>query len=476
MARFVDPNDGGNVLGEGLAVLGPTGARKISLYSRPAFRHLYVTTTGDDAVNPGTQAAPFRTVQRAVDELGPRGHGTVHCASGTYDVRLLGINGTVCIKGDGAGVVGDDGLTEVVAPQVSAAGTGAAVAVGSGFAADEHRGRFVVFTDGAAIGQRRAIASNTTTDIIPAANFNPAPSPGDSFRIYDPAVVLTFDMNAFAERCGSRKQDGSSPSPDPINPGDALGGLYLVDVEIDAVSASSHCVIVDSAVHCYAVKSGDNITRWRLVNAELYSGSDTTSTGEHHQLAAVLGIDSRLYSGAGLSLYGAQMRVLKAFAFGYWVGDDDFTVTDGRFAMQGGELRDRVQCLTGGVFEMSTIATPVSKLAVSGVALQLLQLSSHALIGSNCTIEGTTAGVDTSEGCAVRLSTNNVAISASAGIAVKADHGGRVYVAGNPSGQWSGSVADCSVTGATAASSAFPNSGDTLAAASGDGSLITRVS
>ena len=53
---------------------------------------LHVATTGDDR-NPGTQAAPWRTIQKAMD--GATAGSTVHIAAGTYAERLsVNVSGT----------------------------------------------------------------------------------------------------------------------------------------------------------------------------------------------------------------------------------------------------------------------------------------------------------------------------------------------------------------------------------------------
>ena len=72
----------------------------------------YVDSTGDD-LNPGTESAPFLTIQRGINAVTPG--GTVHVGAGTY-VENVVVNKSVTIDGAGAGTI--------VMPAVSNPGVG----------------------------------------------------------------------------------------------------------------------------------------------------------------------------------------------------------------------------------------------------------------------------------------------------------------------------------------------------------------
>lgn len=108
--------------------------------SPSASRHLYVSADGNDA-NPGTQAAPFRTIQKAADAARPR--DTVLVQPGHYPeqvtIRKSGVSflgaGVEASKVDGAGVrpFGFDAPSDLAVADVTIEGfevagqTGAAV-------------------------------------------------------------------------------------------------------------------------------------------------------------------------------------------------------------------------------------------------------------------------------------------------------------------------------------------------------------
>jgi hypothetical protein len=60
----------------------------------------------------------------------------------------------------------------------------------TGLVADQYIDCFVRMLTGAAAGQRRMIKTNTTTDITPVRDFNPAPIAGDTYDIVTPVAVI----------------------------------------------------------------------------------------------------------------------------------------------------------------------------------------------------------------------------------------------------------------------------------------------
>jgi len=123
-----------------LALLTGVAACADDSPSPAANRHLYVSTNGNDA-NPGTQAAPFRTIQKAADAA--RRGDTILVRPGRYPeevtIRNSGVSflatGVESPKVDGAGVrpFGFDAPSDVAVADVTIEGfevagqTGAAI-------------------------------------------------------------------------------------------------------------------------------------------------------------------------------------------------------------------------------------------------------------------------------------------------------------------------------------------------------------
>ena len=74
----------------------PPGTSDVSVAATATTYHLYVATTGSDS-NPGTQAAPFKTIQKAASVAKPS--TTVHVAPGTYSGNVATkISGTASAR------------------------------------------------------------------------------------------------------------------------------------------------------------------------------------------------------------------------------------------------------------------------------------------------------------------------------------------------------------------------------------------
>jgi hypothetical protein len=162
---------------------------------------LYVAAGIGSDLNPGTSPAQALATYAAALRLIPfeiKHRVIVHMATGTYQVtQTIGPKAhdlPIFVYGDGAGQVGDDGFI-VLASGAAQAGSGVGVLVTTGgFTVNQHRGKTIQITSGAASGDRRTVRSNTATDFIPAANFSAAVAAGDTYRIVEPSVVLEFEL------------------------------------------------------------------------------------------------------------------------------------------------------------------------------------------------------------------------------------------------------------------------------------------
>lgn len=176
----------------------------LSLLPSSQPEQIYVAPNSASASDdgPGTVAEPLATLDEAIRRMNririPTATVLTHLASGNYQWNeQLGplpgpaALGIVC---DGAGQSGDDGFTEVQSAEAAAAGTGQRVVVdpNGGLTTNVWQGFSIEILSGAAAGDRRNIATNTATNIIPNAAFSAAVAPGDSFRIVRPAAIVVF--------------------------------------------------------------------------------------------------------------------------------------------------------------------------------------------------------------------------------------------------------------------------------------------
>lgn len=174
--------------------------------------NIYVRTDGDDG-NPGTLAAPFLTLGRAVQaipyivahpviiHLG--GHPTGGWAKVPIEGRLL--RSSLIVVGDGAGV--GDGFTELM-NGVAEAGSSQYQVSASGLTPNAYLGKTVLITSGAAIGDRRHINYNDTGALYIDVPFTAAVAAGDSFRVVEPAIdillndTFTEEKSPLVSGCG----------------------------------------------------------------------------------------------------------------------------------------------------------------------------------------------------------------------------------------------------------------------------------
>lgn len=167
---------------------------------------LYISAANGNDANDGlTPGTAIATIARLWAVLANGGTPIsrivhVHIASGTYAYAAppanltFAKNGGLVLHGDGAGQGGDDGTTTLYTSTItSATGDPPDMRVVDGaaaFVANEWVGKTLTMTSGAGSGYYRQIIENTATDIYYTLSPFGA-SPGDSYRIFEPAVVFT---------------------------------------------------------------------------------------------------------------------------------------------------------------------------------------------------------------------------------------------------------------------------------------------
>jgi hypothetical protein len=153
--------------------------------------------SGSDVVGVGGSRgsinAPLRTfdgLRRRLESLWTQAPQLVSLRNGLYPWTTLRPTlggGQVIIYADEAW---DPTVFNIIATGTAGVGTTASSIVGA-FSTDQHRGKSLRFTTGAAAGQRKTIQSNSTTALVPAVSFSPAPASGDTYQIFDSNVSLT---------------------------------------------------------------------------------------------------------------------------------------------------------------------------------------------------------------------------------------------------------------------------------------------
>lgn len=469
--RYIDPADGGTILGEGLTVLGPTGARKLALRTPDTFRTLYVSPTGDDAVNPGTAAAPFRTPQRAVDEIGPLGVGIVYSASGSYVHPVMrGIRGPVVFAP--WAVPGDDGWTEVVPSAAAGAGSGAGAVKGT-FAPDAHRHDTLEVLSGAAAGRQVEIVDNDSTDLVPSYTLTGLLA-GDTYRIIRPAVRWTgFTNESWLQNCGA--PGAFVTKADAVNM--AHQGIWLYGVGLDA-AASCSVTINRSQVYAFGLDCSANIN-WTVSDASLISGLDSYPALTDGQIASFLGHAEGKLSGLPWIRRGGSLLVNGSRVGGYLSGPGAQLYGGTKWEQYGGYIRGQLWAFGGSDYINISALFAASRVSGSGssAAVQVSDGGSAVINGGvQLAAPGSGAAIRAQKGGQVSVSGSAV-LSSVSGDCINAARGGRVYVLGTPSGWTSGGV-DLRVSATeTAAQGTLTAAEDTLAAVTKpNGSIITRAS
>jgi uncharacterized protein (DUF736 family) len=243
-----------------------------------ATMNIYVRAiTGNDN-NAGTITAPLKTLAAAeakipyIVEHDVIIHTGLHTGYG-YEWPIFRErcgSGRIWVVGDGGGAPGDDGFTEVVASTAALAGSTADVIKSSGLDATKRGGAgallglTVEVLDGAAEGDRRDIAYNTATDIVPVAPFSAVVATGDHYRIVKPSVHVNTAWKDPENTNGKYIARGSAK-------------LYLVNLFMDSseVGYGNLLSAPDCHIVLFGVKSDQDIT-WFSPNLEIEAGNEST--------------------------------------------------------------------------------------------------------------------------------------------------------------------------------------------------------
>lgn len=182
-------------------------------YATQAALTYYVATTGSDN-NPGTEAAPFLTVQKAIDVLPKqiRHAVTINVGAGSFTgANITGftveqggwikVTGTLIASTITGLQTGNPSTTATTGSNATGSWGNLSVA-GAGWTTDALRSKFVYISAGTGSGQIRAIVSNTNADpgvlTIPGA-WATAPTTGSTFNIVEPGTIINTGATRAAQ-------------------------------------------------------------------------------------------------------------------------------------------------------------------------------------------------------------------------------------------------------------------------------------
>ena len=443
--------------------------------------------TGDDAgpgTSPGTPLASYDEAIRRVntyDMIGVGGRVVVHFASGAYTVtealRGIVLRGQLVLQVDGAGKLGDDGFSVVLGSTAALAGSTNQVVKSSGLTTNQYRDLTIEILTGAAAGDRRTIARNTTTDIIPTRNFSAAVATNDTYRIVDSGAVFAISGSTLIA-------DGVGPTTTPSqltgSADDLTGALYFINMKWGGGAGTVRLA------RCSAVMLGCS----RIAGqAFTLSNEGTLGAGEDTMnglclIGPTLGAGSTTsWAGWGMSAPGG-LTIQNGTLFGYITGTT-LQPRDATIYMHGGAVINTTQTcvllLDAARLTIETKSAPSVYLEVTTAACvdvtstaagAVLDLANTQLVATS----GTLVRVRTPACATVIASTATGSAPTAGGIGLNASWGAQVALSG-ACGLLGASGNDITVdNGATFGAAAALGAAGASRFNTSDGSLVVRVS
>lgn len=268
----------------------------------------------------------------------------VHMGSGTYawtrTLQDLRLRAPFVIIGDGAGQPGDDGFVDVLGSTAAAVGSSANGVAAAGLTIDDLVDYSIVIESGAAAGDRRSIARNSATLIMPASPFSAAVAAGDLYRVVRSGVIVTAPVPVGGGVLGwSPVAISGVGSPELVNPGASGNGviapnpaaLFLVNLTIDNPGTvdgnGSRFQIIDSAVTLAGVRfdgaAASGLFRVAADGAsQVMAGLDSYSTVPLFRVLADLGIapNPTAWAGWGVAAVGTGTATNVSFEPAFFAG------------------------------------------------------------------------------------------------------------------------------------------------------------
>lgn len=512
IGRYVDRRD---------EDLGKILRDRLDLYVAPD-----AVTASDDNVGTSSEA-PLRSLNAAIRRVNEyslaKAPAVVHLSSATYlwseTLGSIPLQQPIALVGDGAGQEDDDGFSELQTAAAAAAGTGQRVVVDpvGGLTTNVFQGKTIEILSGAAAGDRRTIRNNTATDIIPQIKFSAVVSPGDLFRIVEPAVHVSFGATGFGPGTPIHVSGIGSPgstSPEvqpqadtsPIKSSLLLSNLNLIDTAgvnlFQMQSTMVYCagVQMEGATHYFSADQFSCV--WSGYDIE--GGGNGTAFRLPYELG--LADDEDDWQGWGLALLDGAVPYIRNLR-GCLVWVDNNTTSSGIYEsswkLRAGAFRNDTFNLSRGGFAARTstrlffetldtnlpfliqaqgvAGTPAIRagsgayIRLENVAIEMGSVAGVGVIAGTIHLHGSTGGA----GGRIFLG-DNVSITAP-DVAVGATCGGLVSYHDAPTlpsaptteiATWVGDTAGVATATGTFAGLA---TGAVLLAVAGDGTVIMRV-
>jgi hypothetical protein len=429
-------------MGKWQARLGASGISSGGDSPFPANLDFYLAADAANAndANPGTIAAPWKTLDHAIaviNALGeiPQGSSIMlHIATAaspyTYSMSLTVRNvGALVIYGDGAGQVGDDGFT-VLDTGVCDAGTTTTLItkVGGGMTIDAFEGKTIEMLDGAAAGQRRTIRDNLAASLVPSTPFVGAPVAGDTYRVLEPAVEIQAPVTSFTTPTITQFVPFLQGLDGPVsaNLGDgvvAAERTQMWNLRIRPTAdptAFSYFMFSGSSVACFGVEffttQADRLSVVADENSGIMAGKDTKGVSAGQSLLPFFfgaAPSAGGWNGWGVaSLVEAPGTTTKAVTWtsvtrlhGFFVGQGPLQISGGNWELTGGGVHVVVTSAAlasaldirrwSNLRLFGNAGTPC-RLRCEGAGLTTAVLSvrggSQAMVAANVTLEKTNSG------------------------------------------------------------------------------------
>jgi len=235
-----------------------------TLHSTTGTLDIYVSGVSGDDSAAGTESAPIATIAEAYRRTPDivrdpvRIHLGPHAGAGyeipTFQNKKLYNN---------VYVFSDETTTLSTGIADAGGSVNALVDTVGGFTVDEHLGVSIEILTGDAAGDRRMVTANTADTFTPSAPFSAAISAGDTYRLFEPSVVVfceeglpaTPGSGLVAKNAGNFGRLGDSLSPFGID--DGRGMLVFANLIWDTTSVEGG--LASSTIAFWGIKiTGDD--------------------------------------------------------------------------------------------------------------------------------------------------------------------------------------------------------------------------
>lgn len=446
----------------------------------------YVDGTNGSDLNPGTQAAPFATLQPAADRIALTAQGShfvvwIIDSGSAYDMSPLDRAWSPSVRSINIG--GDATQKGSITTGTATAGTAFSITeAAAGWTADQFVGQYVEITSGARIGNRRLIVQNTADTLTLAGQLPTAAASGDDFQIFSPTVILE-------DAAGTLSLNGMDSEERSTQVRVGKNALRFFNL-IMRGSGGTLNLLLNGNIELYGVDLQSSINMQSLMRS---GGSNAVDTED---LATPLGLaNNNLWYGYGLNgLAPASVTVQPGFG-GFvaakrllgGVGDGNHHLWGGRItcegASNGGVLAQRGHTWelgNGFSFNNRVIIqpldgdTPTGIVGIKAVESAMVTLVVNVVVDTGAGANNDGARAEGASHIAVGVNAGGTSITATR-YGVRARFGGRITLSDSGVGI-TGTTANLAAgEGPVTAASLAAIGNAIVGAAPADGSTVQRI-